>query len=232
MSLLKTLSFNVNNFENTSNAIQLIASGGNGNYRFIIENDVIYGVLSEVKNNKVIYTPNKNYVGKDFFTYKCTDEITTSEPSTVYINNIGNAILSGGTMNANIFETSVITINPVNFNLEDPITYTILNPHIGLVIQNTNKILLKNIGSTQILCKQNNSTIYIQLNVYFLNKKSITYNLYSPQLAYNINSNKYYRKQIKETNKIINADFKPYNPIYFQTSYDRILTPNIVTIPY
>ena len=136
-------------------------------------------------------------------------------------------------MNANIFETSVITINnPIQFNLTDIVTYSILNSNIGLVIQNTNKILLKNTGHTQIICKQNNIIVYINLNVYYLNKKSITYNLYSPQLAYKINTHKFYTKQIKKTNKIINSGFKPYNLTYFQTSYDRILIPQVITISY
>lgn len=233
MSLLQTYSFTVNNFENTSIIINLIATGGNGNYKFIIEDNTAYGLLSEVKNNNVVYTPEKNYVGNDSFTYKCTDGITTSQPSTVNIYNIGKITLNGGIMNANIFETSVITINnPVQFNLTDIVTYSILNSNIGLVIQNTNKILLKNTGHTQIICKQNNITVYINLNVYYLNKKSITYNLYSPELAYKINAHKFYTKQIKKTNKIINSSFKPYNLTYFQTSYDRILFPQIITISY
>jgi len=60
------------------------------------------------------------------------------------------------------------------------------------------------------------------------------YNIYlnSPQLAYNANARKYYNNVIKLNNKLFNKKLSKYGPLYFQTSYDRIYTPNIVNIPY
>jgi len=60
------------------------------------------------------------------------------------------------------------------------------------------------------------------------------YNIYlnSPQLAYQANKRKYYKYVINNNNKIFNSKFKPYTPLYFQTSYNRIYNPNISQIPY
>jgi hypothetical protein len=61
------------------------------------------------------------------------------------------------------------------------------------------------------------------------------YNIYlnSPQLAYEANMKKYYRKVITKNNKIFNKKFSPYKPIYYETSYSRIFSyPNISNIPY
>jgi hypothetical protein len=56
--------------------------------------------------------------------------------------------------------------------------------------------------------------------------------LNSPQLAYEENTKKYYKKVIKENNKISNAPFEPYTPEYFETSYDKIHKPDISDDPY
>jgi hypothetical protein len=56
--------------------------------------------------------------------------------------------------------------------------------------------------------------------------------LNSPQLAYQQNMKKYYKTVIYKNNKIFNRKFKPYTPLYFQTSYDRIYYPNISNVPY
>jgi hypothetical protein len=63
----------------------------------------------------------------------------------------------------------------------------------------------------------------------------MVYNIYlnSPQLAYNAQKKKYYNYIIKKNNKIFNAKFKPYGPLYFATSYDSIYSyPNQSVIPY
>ena len=62
----------------------------------------------------------------------------------------------------------------------------------------------------------------------------MVYNIYlnSPQLAYNANKKKYYRNVINKNNLLFNKKFQPYSPIYYQTSYSRIIYPNIVIIPY
>ena len=47
----------------------------------------------------------------------------------------------------------------------------------------------------------------------------------NPQLAYNLNQKKYNVYIINLNRKIINKKFKPYTPLYFNTSYDRMYYP-------
>lgn len=233
MSFVKTFSLVEVNLENTPKSITLIANGGNGNYIFNIVKNPTYGSLLEIKGNHVIYIPTKDYVGYDSFIYNCTDTITTSAPSTVIINTYAKIvpdfnITNENIINANIFETPVITLESpgTNYNLES--TYTILDSSIGLI--DSNKVILKKTGKTQIIYTNGNQKIYTTLNVYYFNKNNIN-NVISPTLSYQRNAHIFYQNQIKKTNKIINTKFKPYTPIYFQTSYDRIFTPNVSTIP-
>ena len=229
MSYVKTESFEVFNLQNNSKLITLIATDGDSNnYTFNIINYPSYGVLSNIKKNYVTYTPNNNYVGYDSFTYNCSDKNFASEPSTISINNIIQISCI-----ANIFESSILTIEPTSyFNTNLQTTYSILDSNIAKVIGSTNKILLKNTGNTTIIAEQNDNRIYINLKVYYLNKNSININLYSPTLAYQKNTNRFYKKQISENNKILNSNFSNYNVSYFNTSYDRILYPKISNIPY
>lgn len=219
MSSVKTFSLVEVNTENTSKIINLIANGGNGNYIFSIVEIPTYGSLSEIKGNKVIYTPNKNYVGYDSFIYNCTDTLTTSAPSTVIINMYAE-VLKNVIINTNIFETPVITLEPIG-------TYTILDTSIGIIQQN--KIILKKTGQTQVINTLNNQKIL--LNIYYYNKNNIN-NIISPTLSYQRNIHSFYKNQIKKTNKIIHTKFQNYTPLYFQTSYDRILNPSFIIMPY
>ena len=60
------------------------------------------------------------------------------------------------------------------------------------------------------------------------------YNIYlnSPQLAYNANQKKYYTYVINKNKKILNKPFKPYTPLYFNTSYNSIYKPAIIIQSY
>jgi len=55
-------------------------------------------------------------------------------------------------------------------------------------------------------------------------------NLNSPQLAYQKNIKLYYFYVIQQNKKRINKIHLKYLPIYTQTSYDRIITPNEIII--
>jgi hypothetical protein len=59
------------------------------------------------------------------------------------------------------------------------------------------------------------------------------YNIYlnSPQLAVIANRRKYYLYVIKQNDKLFNKKFQKYTPVYYQTAYNSIYTPNISTIP-
>jgi hypothetical protein len=227
MSFVTTSTLFINIIENTTKKISFEASGGKGTYYFNILTLPQYGTLSDIKFNTVEYTPDNNYVGNDYFTYNATDGITASEESKVYINNLANNI----DINVNIFETSIFTIIPPLPFI--PAELTILDFKIGLVLPNTNNILLKNVGRTKIICNQNGTITYYNLNVFYYNKNSKSYNLLSPTLAAMINDKKYYKKQIAITNNLLNKPFNgKYNPNYYLTSYNRIKTPNVVQNPY
>jgi hypothetical protein len=230
MSLLETYSFSLTNIENNSLKITLTASGGIGIYTFKILTNPSNGVLSDINKDQVIYYPNNNYVGYDSFIYNCTDGITASQESVITIN-IGAQVstTSNNIINANIFETVVITLNPLNSSSTESYTFTILDQSIGIITNNN--LLLKKTGKTKLLYSQNNTNIYINLNVYYYNKNQIN-NLISPILSYQRNMNKFYKEVISNNNKILNANFKNYTTKYFDTTYDRILYPNVSNVPY
>lgn len=230
MSLLETYSFSLINIENNSLKITLTASGGIGIYTFKILKDPSNGLLSDINNNQVIYYPNNNYVGYDSFIYNCTDGITASQESVITINTGAQvSTTSNNIINANIFETVTITLNPLNSSSTDSYTFTILDQSIGIITNN--KLLLKKTGKTKLIYSQNNTIIYINLNVYYYNKNQIN-NLISPTLSYQKNINKFYREVISNNNKILNSSFKIYTTKYFDTTYDRILYPNVSNVPY
>ena len=227
MSYVTTSTLFINIIENTTKKISFEASGGSGTYYFNILTLPQYGTLSDIKFNTVEYTPDNNYVGNDYFTYNATDGTTASQESKVYINNLANNI----DIDVNIFETSIFTVIPPLPFL--PAELTILDFKIGLVLPNSNNILLKNTGKTQIICKQLHNITYYNLNVFYYNKNSKSYNLLSPTLAAMNNDKKFYKKQIALTNRLLNKPFNgKYNPNYYLTAYSRILTPNVVQNPY
>ena len=230
MSLLETYSFSLTNIENNSLKITLTASGGIGIYTFKILNDPSNGILSDINNDQVIYYPNNNYVGYDSFIYNCTDGVTASQESVITINIAAQvSTTSNNIINANIFETVIITLNPLNSSSTEPYTFTILDQSIGIITNNN--LLLKKTGKTKLLYSQNNTNIYINLNVYYYNKNQIN-NLISPTLSYQRNIHKFYKEVISNNNKILNSNFKNYTTKYFDTTYDRILYPNVSNVPY
>lgn len=230
MSLLETYSFSLTNIENNSLKITLTASGGIGIYTFKILNDPSNGILSDINNDQVIYYPNNNYVGYDSFIYNCTDGVTASQESIITINIAAQvSTTSNNIINANIFETVIITLNPLNSSSTEPYTFTILDQSIGIITNNN--LLLKKTGKTKLLYSQNNINIYINLNVYYYNKNQIN-NLISPTLSYQRNIHKFYKEVISNNNKILNSNFKNYTTKYFDTTYDRILYPNVSNVPY
>ena len=230
MSLLETYSFIVNNIENNSLKITLKASGGIDIYTFKIIKDPSNGILSEINNDQVIYYPNNNYVGYDSFIYNCTDGVTASQESVITINTAAQvSVISNNVINANIFETVTITLNPLDNLSTEPYTFTILDQSIGIITNN--KLLLKKTGKTKLIYAQNGTNIYISLNVYYYNKNQIN-NLISPTLSYQRNMNKFYKEVISNNNKILNSSFKNCTTEYFNTTYDRILYPNVSNVPY
>lgn len=60
------------------------------------------------------------------------------------------------------------------------------------------------------------------------------YNIYlnSPQLAVIANRRKYYSYVINQNNKLFNRKFQRYTPVYYQTGYNSIYSPNISIVPY
>ena len=220
MAYVKTESLLFNIIENNSKIIELQATGGSGIYYFEIVNFPSYGKLSDKVNNIVKYTPNKDYVGYDTFSYKAGDGTTTSNASNIilniYIDNPTNSTRENN-VNANIFETTILSLDvPINYNI------TILDNSICTLIPNTNKILLKKNGKTKIILRNHEESLITNLNVYFYNKEAKYYNLISPTLAYQRNAHKSYKRQIDLNNKLLNTKFIPYTPLYFQTSYNRI----------
>jgi hypothetical protein len=220
MSYVKTESLLFNIIENNSKIIEFLATGGTGDYYFEIVDYPKYGKLSDKINNIVKYTPNKDYVGYDTFSYKAGDSNTTSNASNIILN-IYTGIPSNHNkenyVNANIFETTVLSLEiPYKYD------YYVLDNSIATPIPHSNKVLLKKTGKTKIILTNNEDSLVINLNVYFYNKNAKSYNLISPTLAYQRNAHESYKRQISEYNKILNTKFIPYTLQYYQTSYDRI----------
>ena len=234
MSYVKTESLLLNMTENNYKIIELKATGGNGNYYFEIVDYPSNGELSEKINNIIKYTPNKDYVGYDTFSYKAGDDTTTSNASNIILNiyaTFSNNQSIKNYVNANIFETTILSLTvPNNYHKYE---YEILDTSIATLIPNTNKLLLKKIGKTTIILKNKIESLITILNVYFYNKNAKSYNLISPTLAYQINAHEYYKKQIAENKKILDRKFIPYTNQYYQTSYNRIFQyPNVSQVPY
>jgi hypothetical protein len=219
MSYVKTESLLFNIIENNFKIIELLATGGTGNYYFEIVEYPKYGKLSNKINNIIKYTPDKDYVGYDTFSYKAGDGNTTSNASNIILN-IYTSIPSNhkeNYVNANIFETTILTLK-VPYNYE----YNVLDSSIASPIPHTNNVLLKKTGKTKIILTNNEDSLVINLNVYFYNKNAKSYNLISPTLAYQRNAHESYKRQISEYNKILNTKFIPYTSQYYETSYNRI----------
>lgn len=82
--LVESNDFNIQKNESISVYLVALNSVGNVNYE-IISQPTNGSLVVENSGESVIYTPNLDYVGDDFFTYQATDDLGTSEIGTVSI---------------------------------------------------------------------------------------------------------------------------------------------------
>jgi len=105
---------------------------------FLIVNPPANGSLGAITDKRVVYTPNNNFSGNDFFTYKASDGQLESNTDTVFLNvsNTNDAPLATPfSISVNEDQTLTITLNgtdpdgdPLNFTKASDPAHGILSP--------------------------------------------------------------------------------------------------------